>query len=231
MMDTSQRVAVLTYNCSHRKTYDTLCLLRARGYDNIIVYAHSMMYRKRYQPLIEHRPQNIIEYPLPENICSNFGYTYAFVKDYDNIQEGKDTVFLLCGAGLIDDNFIKNHRIINSHPGYIPFARGLDAYKWEIYYNLPIGVTTHFLGKYIDAGEIIERREILVGQYDTFHSVAERVYQNEIDMLVGAIEKVNDPHEFMLPQKEFPVHRRMPHEKEKDLFNRFRNRKPFLIKC
>ena len=30
-----RNVAVLTYNQKHRKTYDTLCLLKANGYQNV----------------------------------------------------------------------------------------------------------------------------------------------------------------------------------------------------
>lgn len=224
-MDTSQTIYILTYNTPHRKTYDTLCLLRTRGFDHVKVYAHRMTYKKRYHPLIQHRPQNIIDYPDPEDICRNFGYDYKFISDYNEISD--NGVFLLCGAGLLPDSLIRTNKIINSHPGYIPYARGLDAFKWEIYYDLPIGVTTHLIGEYIDAGEIIERREIEVEEYDTFHSAAERVYQNEIDMLVGSIDKVNKKHKYVCPLDGFPVHKRMPNKYEKMLYEKFeRLKKP-----
>ena len=77
-------------------------------------------------------------------------------------------------CGSADEEFISRYRIINSHPGYIPLARGLDSFKWALYYHLPIGVTTHFLGEYVDAGEVIERREIPINDTDTFHSLALR---------------------------------------------------------
>lgn len=73
------------------------------------------------------------------------------------------------------------------HPGYISLARGLDALKWEIYEDLPIGVTTHFIGDEVDAGEIIERKEILVYKNDTFHALARRVYETEVAMLVSSL--------------------------------------------
>ena len=31
------RIGILTYDVKHRKTYDTLCLLKAKGYDNVNV--------------------------------------------------------------------------------------------------------------------------------------------------------------------------------------------------
>lgn len=38
-------------------------------------------------------------------------------------------------------------------------------------------------------GLIIERKPIKINLLDTFHSLAQRVYENEISMLVEAIEK------------------------------------------
>lgn len=213
-----KKVAVLTYPGKHRKTYDTLCLLRSKGYENVTVYAQEMTYVKKSYPLIEHRPGLIMSIPNTKELCSNLGYEYI-EGNFENIVDNTNFVFLLCGAGLLNDMFVKSHKIINSHPGYIPCARGLDAYKWSVYYGFPLGVTTHFLGEYIDAGEIIERRKVFVKPYDTFHSVAQQIYENEIDMLVNAINEVDNQHEYIIPTNE--VLRRMPKEKEKMLFQKF----------
>ena len=97
----------------------------------------------------------------------------------------------------------------------------MDAYKWSVYYGLPIGATTHIIGEYVDAGEIIERREISVSQFDTFHSIAQLVYENEIDMLVGAISKINEEHSFFAPPGNSEIFKRMPADKEKELFDCF----------
>lgn len=110
--------------------------------------------------------------------------------------------------------------IFNSHPGYIPNCRGLDAFKWAIYDNQPIGVTTHLIGEYVDAGYIIERRIIKVKQNDTIHSLAYRVYENEISMLVEAIKLVENELVFINPDN-YIVHKRMPNEYEKVLLQRF----------
>lgn len=211
-------IGVLTYNQKHRKTYDTLCLLRAKGYQNVTVFAQEMAYVKKCYPLISHRPELIMDIPNPEELCRDLGYEYREGNFEDAIKED-DSIYLLCGAGLLQESFVKSHRIINSHPGYSPYARGLDAYKWSIYYGLPLGVTSHYLGKYIDAGEIIERREIFINQYDTFHSVAQRIYENEIDMIVNAVKKAEDKHEYIIPTNE--IFRRMDKEKEKTLFSKF----------
>lgn len=230
MCDLNKKIGILTYNVPHRKTYDTLCLLKAKGYQNVRVFGQPMTYEKKRQPLIKHRPEMNIGIPDSQSLCRNFGYEYCEGK-FEDIISDKDSpgVFLLCGAGLLGESFVNAHRIINAHPGYIPYARGLDALKWSIWYKLPVGVSTHYLGKYIDAGEIIEIRSINVDQYDSFHSVAQRVYENEIDMLVGAIEKENEKHEYIIPPEDSRVFKRMPEDKELLLFERFEEYKSINI--
>lgn len=218
-----RNVAVLTYNQRHRKTYDTLCLLKARGYKAVWVYAQPMTYSKKTYPLIEHRPNQIMSIPTPKELCENLGYEYR-EGNFEEIITNKDMIYLLCGASLLENEFVNSYRIINSHPGYIPFARGLDAYKWSVYYQLPLGVTTHFLGDYVDAGEIIEQRKIEIKKYDTFHSVAQRIYENEIDMLVGAVESADQKHQVVIPDSN-EIFKRMPHALEKKLFENFENYK------
>lgn len=217
-----KKIAVLTYNVPHRKTYDTLCLLKARGYGNIAVFAQPMTYVKKRHPLIAHRPELIFSIPGTRELSENLGFSYVEGEFKDIIDSRyNDAIFLVCGAGLLPDEFVATHTIINAHPGYTPLARGLDAYKWSIHYDFPIGATTHYLGKYVDAGEVLERREIGVRTFDTFHSVAQRLYENEIDMLVGAVEKLDKPHDLIIPEDPDRVFKRMPEEIERHLFEEF----------
>lgn len=223
-----QKIAVLTYNQTHRKTYDTLSLLKANGYHDVIVYAQPMTYTKKYFPYVTHRPDQIMSIPKPKELCKNLGYDYQ-EGVFREIAKDENRIYLLCGAGLLEKEFVQNRTIINAHPGFIPFARGLDSYKWSIYKNLPLGVTTHFLGEYVDAGEIIERRKIQVKEYDTFHSVAQKIYETEVDMLVGAIEHIEEKHEIVIPDTD-EIFRRMPHEIEKNLLAAFEHYKAKHLK-
>jgi len=213
---------VLTYDVPHQKTYDLLSLLHAKGYRQVQVFGTALHYEKRFQPLIEHRPELSTEIE-PIELCRNLGYWYKKTT-YDEIDLEKGTIVLIAGAGLLPQEFVNQHRIINAHPGYLPNCRGLDALKWAIYEGQPIGVTTHLIGKEVDAGEIIERKEIPVYPNDTFHRVCDRVYQNEIKMLVSAISKIDEEHKYV-SGKDYVIHKRMPKEKEKELLARFEKRK------
>ena len=48
-------------------------------------------------------------------------------------------------------------------------------------------------------------------------------------MLVGALGKLNEPHEYF-PGGEHPVHRRMPHETELEMLKRFEARKAVFLR-
>lgn len=207
---------VLTYDAIHRKTYDVLCLLKASGYNNVIVWAVPMHYKKSFRPIYEHRPP-VVNMIKTEDLCKNFGYKYIVsYNGYNEIPVDSTIPILVCGAGIMPEDFVKNHFVINAHPGYIPLARGLDALKWEIIEGLPIGVTTHRIGDEIDAGEILERKEIPVYKNDTFHALAQRVYDNEVLMLVGALKRLNCEH-FYEPAGNNCLHKRMESDIERNL--------------
>lgn len=212
-------IGIFSYNSVHRKTYDVLCLLKAKGYQEVKVYAMPYHYQKSFQPIYSHRPTALKDMPDTKTVCLNFGYEYV-EGTIEHFDIPEDEIILICGAGIIPNEFVATHTIINAHPGYIPYCRGLDAYKWAVYEGKPIGVSTHLLGEYVDAGEVIERRIIPVYYNDTFHSVAQRVYENEVLMLVEAIEKLDDEHEWIHPEN-YPVHKRMPHSYETRLLERF----------
>lgn len=213
---------VLTYSVPHRKTYDTLCRLKSLGYSNILVWAVPLHYKKKFVPLYEHRPPVYADIETKKQ-CAAFGYSYIeSANGYEGVPGGNDVPVLMCGAGLLPERIVKSRRIINSHPGYIPLARGLDALKWEIYEDLPIGVTTHFIGDEVDAGEIIERKEIPVYKNDTFHALAQRVYETEVAMLVSSL-RFGGKGKFFAAAGDNKLHKRMPKEMEVQLLERFRH--------
>lgn len=214
-------IHVLTYTTPHRKTYDVLCLLKARGYQDVSVWAVPMSYVKKYRPTVPHRPDSV---PVDSQAyIENLGYAYTEIKTYADIPSTeKDEVFLLCGGGLLAEDFSASHTIINSHGGYIPYVRGLDSFKWAVYLGLPLGVTTHIIGEEVDAGEIIDRCKLEIKPTDTFHTAAQRSYEMEVRMLVDAIERVGCEHIYV--EGDSDLFRRMPRALENELYSRFARR-------
>ncbi|MBR4093194.1 MAG: phosphoribosylglycinamide formyltransferase [Oscillospiraceae bacterium] len=222
-------INILTYTVPHRKTYDTLCRLKACGYNNVNVFAHDFTYQKKFSPIYEHRPSsdNVVSTQI---VCENFGYNYNKINNYDEISFCKEDIFLICGAGLLPEKFINSCIVINAHPGYIPQVRGLDSLKWAIIEKKLIGVTTHLIdAQEIDYGKIIERKIIPVYDNDSFHSLAQRQYETEIKMLVDAIEKINEA-KFYSEESLGEAHRRMNMEIELNLMKEFEEYKKLYFK-
>lgn len=219
------QVTVLTYQVPHRKTYDVLCLLKVRGYDDVRVFATPLAYTKHFHPLVQHRPDMQYRVPETSELCEALGYRYEEWQGYDGLSPIGPV--LVCGAGLLPEAFVRKNTIINGHPGLIPYARGLDALKWALYEGMPVGATSHVIGDEVDAGEVIERREVVLRKEDTVLSLGLRVYSEEIDMLVGALDKLDVAHNY-ISGDEYPVHRRMPHDIELEMLKRFEVRKGAL---
>jgi len=219
------QIAVITYNTPHRKTQDVLHGLKAKGYQNVKIYALPFVKRENpFQPIYQHRPSKAINVAI-ETYAYNFGYQFELTTaDTLNNQLNKDKAdyVIIAGAGLLPDELVENHKIINTHPGFLPKTRGLDSLKWAITKGVEIGVTTHFVDTEADAGFLIEQEVVPVYSNDTFHSVAQRQYEMEIEMLVNSIEVIPKLAEFKsLSSTEYEATRRMPKKIEENLLPAF----------
>ena len=215
-------IYVLTYNVPHRKTQDLLYRLSAKGYNNIVVLATPWVVRNNYKPLIPHRPLIPIDI-TPEHFSKRFKYSFQKV-EIDNIAnvvgDRKKDIILIGGSGILPKDVVQLGNIINAHPSWLPYIRGLDALKWAIYFDKPIGVTSHIISDEVDAGLLIKRELVPLYPWDTFHSVAYRQYEMEIDILCNSITDIKNASLEPLPTDQ-EVRRRMPNSKEKKLMKRF----------
>lgn len=222
---TQPQIAVITYNTPHRKTQDVLHGLKVKGYKNVKVYALPFIQRENpFKPIYQHRPSKAINVEV-ETYTNNFDYQFeTTTADTLNMQllNDKADFVIIAGAGLLPDELVETHKIINTHPGFLPKTRGLDSLKWAITKGVEIGVTTHFVDTEADAGFLIEQQLVPVYSNDTFHSVAQRQYEIEIEMLVNSIELIPTLNDFpSLSTTEFEATRRMPKAIEEVLMNSF----------
>jgi methionyl-tRNA formyltransferase len=214
-------VTVITYDHPHRKTQDLLWKLMLNGYSNIQVVAVPYEERKNFVPLYQHRPSKCDNVSV-RDMCDmlNIPLVHSAYRDLGLYLRNADSDFnLIGGAGIISKDVTDRFKIINSHPGDILFTRGLDALKWAIYNNTPIGVTVHYITDSIDNGDILLQRFVPVYFEDTFHSVAQRQYEMEISMLVESIGAIACPNE---NNNIYPVNKRMPHHIERIMMERFK---------
>lgn len=220
-----QEIAVITYDTPHRKTQDVLFQLKAKAYQNVTVLALPFVHRENpFKPIYAHRPSKAIDVS-PKDLCERLVYGFETV-NVDEIKpwldKHKPQFIIIAGAGLLPDDLVESHKLINAHPGWLPLVRGLDSLKWAIHNQKKLGVTCHFVDSTADAGFLIEQREIPVYKNDTFHSVAYRQYETEIEMLVASIELIPEMTTFLpLSSTESEPTRRMPKAIEEKLMQDF----------
>ena len=212
-------ISVLTYNAPHRKTQDLLMRLKTNGYNEIQVLATPWKKRKNFQSLIPHRNFENLNI-MPNELCKNLGFNFNEVV-IDDISISDQEYILIGGAGILPEKIVNSGKVINSHPAYLPYVRGLDSLKWAIYNNQKIGVTTHIISKDCDAGKLIKRKLVPLYNWDTFHSLAYRQYDLEVNMLVDALIDIKTATLEELSTQISKPTRRMPHSKEKELFQKF----------
>ena len=176
-----QRIALITYDVPHKKTQDVLLRLNWRGCFNVTLVITPFKSRPSREVLFQHRPSQLTG-PTPTSLASRFGLSTLRIEDWRSYR-GDFEFFLVCGSGLIDPEFCQTARIVNCHPGLIPQCRGLDAFKWAIYDDLPIGNTLHFIDHQVDLGEVFHHQITDVFPEDDLASFAERHYASEIHLL------------------------------------------------
>jgi phosphoribosylglycinamide formyltransferase-1 len=225
MKNEQLNIAIITYDRAHRKTQDIITRLLIRGYRNLTAIALPWQERKNFKPLFSHRPSNCEDIQL-DILCKNLSIACEKMKVEElcnYFSEKKFNHILIAGAGLLPDELVLNHNIINSHPGYLPYSKGLDAFKWAIYNGMPLGATVHYVMNTADEGTLICQELVNVEFTDTFHSVANRLYELEVKLLVESIDLLEGGllANTSLSDANYSATRRMPHRIEIAMMARF----------
>jgi len=221
-------IYILTYDSFHRKTQDLLLRLKATGVSEVHVLISPWENRRNHVPLIPHRPTTTLEVDIA-TLCERLSFKSTKIDSFDEIPPLEEEDYILIGgAGILPKKVVKSGKVINSHPGYLPYCRGLDSYKWAIYEGKPIGVTTHIVSEGCDTGKLIKAKMVPLYSWDTFHSVAQRQYELEIDMLVESIEDLKTSKLEPIDETRSLPKRRMKHSMEVRLLSRFQQ---LIDKC
>jgi phosphoribosylglycinamide formyltransferase-1 len=226
-MKSADEIIILTYDVPHRKSFDIMFQIYLLNLpNNIHVMASKMSYVKKFSPYIEHRPP-IVHNIFPEDLSRMLGFKYSCLDEQiDKIKSG--SILIVAGSGILDDKLVENHLIINSHPGYLPMVRGLDAAKWAIYFDLPLGATVHRLTNQVDSGPIFLREEISIESKDTLHSIFNKIYNLEISLLIrsliGLISEKPIEYQIIPKPMEGSLRKRMPKSLELELFDKINSR-------
>lgn len=220
---------LLTYDHPHRKTQDLMFRFKMAQAD-MHVLAIPWIERKNHVPLFDVKP---VDLPYsPWELCHELGFAYDKVELNDVMPTPEATDFVpftnqvvaIAGAGILKPAFVQKNTVVNSHCGFLPFVKGLDALKWAIYRNQPIGVTTHIVDEGCDGGKMIERKEVPLYPQDDLFSIAMRQYEIELAMLVDAMMREKWKHTQDFDDVTFTPHRRMKASRELQMMERLKRR-------
>ena len=210
-----KNVGLITYHFPHLKTEQLLQrFTKIRGI-SLKIFALPYVERKERVTLFPHRP-NQKEAVAPEVIAEKHKIPYIKCMDDTDIDDTCG-IYLILGSGIISSKAITGKKIINCHPGIIPACRGLDAFKWAIYYMQPLGITLHYIDEKIDAGEIISIVVTDVYKTDSILTLARRHYENEINCMANFMELLNFRNNPYTDIEAAESRMRMPIEKENEM--------------
>lgn len=118
---------------------------------------------------------------------------------------------------IIPEEFIKEHRCYNFHPGVLPWYRGAGAYSWAIINGeFETGVTLHEIDKDIDHGDVIAIGRFPITKEDTAETLFRKAENEIFEMFTDGLETLCGL-PFSNPQEEGKIYYRKDLEKAKDL--------------
>lgn len=221
------RIGVFTYDFPHFKTQQGLTALMIAGFKPAVILAQE----KKALPFISSKIDVLGSQPFAftaKQIARHFGIEYCEV-DHDSVKartivlQRELDLGVILGARILKKQTILGFGIgiINAHPGLLPLNRGLDNLKWAVWRLIKQGVTTHLIDTRIDQGMLIERREINVVVEDSLASIAVRLGDLQIRMIVeavsGFVEGAETPRESI---EGGTLHKSMPPKVEAQLAGR-----------
>ena len=221
-----KEIGIITYNARHLKTEQILNhLLYKYKPSEIKIFLLPFKKREKRKVLFEHRPNQDL---AVNGLCfaKQYGIEY---KICDNDTEVDNTCknYLITGAGIVSPECVREKTIINCHPGIIPNSRGLDAFKWAILEQKPVGNTLHLIDENVDSGKIISILSTPLFEEDTIYTFAERHYRNEIFLMSNFDHFIMNPINHFKEIEVSPPKMRMDIKAEKamlDIFEEYKVR-------
>lgn len=190
-----QRLIVFAYAFPHKKSQEFLIRLALLGIRPAAVVGAP--YVKLNLPTrsarISARHADLV--PIPE-LCRALNFTYLEAAHTPEalggpLEDIKPDLGIVGGSRILKKPVIDpfTHGIINFHPGLLPESRGLDCWLWDILEGRKLGNTSHLIDHRMDAGDMLERRELMTYPDDNLIDLSVRIVESQVAMLGSSIEK------------------------------------------
>jgi methionyl-tRNA formyltransferase len=143
---------------------------------------------------------NILKKSIKE-VCASNEIQIIYFDDINNInlvnklKQLNPDLIILGGAPLIKKQIIEIPKIavLNSHPGILPFAKGMDVVSQSIIDSIPLGVTVFKVDEGMDSGPVLLKKyfekEVYGLKLYEIESMIEELSSNAMLEAVEIIEK------------------------------------------
>lgn len=81
---------------------------------------------------------------------------------------------------------------VNVHKSFLPYNRGANPNVWSIVDDTPAGVSIHYMTPDVDAGPLIDRREVPIEPDDDARDLYERLEDVQIDQFADVWPAIRD---------------------------------------
>ena len=167
------------------KVLKNLIILDGKKFWPSSVFLRLSFYKNNYWPLKFLKEKNYLflshqiedYFNFPRNFCKEM---YKFKNIYnvsrkvqftnhkninsestiEVIKNTESELFLNTGKQIYKDVLDLNKKFIHIHPGFLPEIKGADGSLWHIKKQLNIGVSSFFMNKKIDEGQVIKREKL-----------------------------------------------------------------------
>jgi folate-dependent phosphoribosylglycinamide formyltransferase PurN len=225
-------IGVFVYDFPHQKSAEGLMRLISERYKPLCALSAP---KKQLTFYSSHKRLGLqgIEHLHPKDICYNADIPYHVVEHNSDITANLIKTYnldigIILGSRILSNKIIKsfNKGVINMHPGVLPHNRGLDNILWAVHDNLPQGITTHFIDKYIDKGSLISRKTIQVYNDDTWQDITMRLHYLQMHSMIEALNRLSNGEAFYINFGDGKYNNGMPieiEEKIEDMFINYKN--------
>ena len=140
-------------------------------------------------PVKQYAIENKLKIYQPEKIKSNIEFI-------ETLKEMKPDFICVVAYGKIlpqEILDIPKYGCINVHASLLPKYRGAAPIQWAIINGEEItGVTTMYMDTQMDTGDIILKKEVVIGKEETTGELWDRLADIGADLLLETIEKIKD---------------------------------------
>lgn len=101
-------------------------------------------------------------------------------------------LILMLGTGIVSEAVLSVPIIgtIHCHKGSLPKYKGLDSVKWTLLFGDELEITTHFVEREIDSGQILLSRKIDYSNCSSVSQIRKKCQDKSVSLLLDTVKYI-----------------------------------------